>query len=293
MPHLIRGSPRQLLVHMMKVEVLPCGAEIRDVDLGVMSKSDFQDVNELFCEHGLVFFRDQSIDETEHIRLAERWGEINTNRFFRAHEDYPQIAMVSKEPDQTVNIGGGWHTDHSYDFEPALGSILVARELPPGGGDTWFTSMYRAYDSLSDGLKKTLEGLNAVHSARHVFGRRNVDANEATSGRIGNAEAADELHDPVHPVVIRHPLSGRKALYVNPGFTLRFDGWSAEDSQALLQYLYQHASKEEFVTCFHWQPGSIAFWDNRATWHMAQNDYQGQRRVMHRITIEGCALERA
>jgi taurine dioxygenase len=197
--------------------------------------------------------------------------------------------MVSKEPDQTVNIGGDWHTDHSYDLEPALGSILVARELPATGGDTLFVSMYRAYDSLSAGLKETLEGLNAVHSARHVFGTGGTD-NVTSNGRIGNAEAADVLEDPIHPVVIKHPLSGRKALYVNPGFTVRFEGWSVEDSQPLLDYLYQHASQDNFVTRFKWAPGSIAFWDNRATWHFALNDYQGQHRVMHRITIEGCAL---
>ena len=198
--------------------------------------------------------------------------------------------QVTKEPGQDVNIGGGWHTDHSYDFEPALGSILVAKELPATGGDTWFCNMYKAYDGLSDGLKQTLLGLRAVHSARHVFGSAGADYDKATSGRIGNSDAADVLADPVHPVVVKHPLSGKLSLYVNSAFTLRFEGWTAEESAPLLAYLYEQAPREENVTKFKWQPGSVAFWDNRATWHYALNDYQGQRREMHRITIEGCAL---
>jgi taurine dioxygenase len=280
----------------ISINVLPgVGAEILGVDLaGGLDSSELETIKKTFSEHGLVFFRGQKISETDHIDLARRFGDINVNRFFASNPDYPEIAMVSKEPDQIANIGGGWHTDHSYDQEPALGSILVARELPPSGGDTWFTSMYKAYDSLSDGLKETLEGLSAVHSAKHIFGpQAGYDAIESASGRIGNAEAALELEDPIHPVVISHPLSGRKALYVNAAFTLRFDGWTADESAPLLAYLYEHAIADANVTRFKWENGSIAFWDNRATWHFAQNDYQGQRRVMHRITIDGCALEPA
>ena len=264
------------------------GVEISGVDIGNLGTAEFAEIRRAFMQHGLVFFRDQEISEKQHIAFAERWGKININRFFAAHEKYPQIAMVAKEPDQEINIGGDWHADHSYDQEPALGSILVARELPDTGGDTWFTSMYKAYDSLSDGLKKTLAGLQAVHSAKHVFGSQvGFNQEKVASGRIGNAEAADVLADPVHPVVITHPLSGKRALYVNPGFTRNIQGWTMEESRPLLDYLYQVARKEAFVTKFRWQPGSIAFWDNRATWHMAQNDYPGHRRVMHRITIEG------
>ncbi len=191
---------------------------------------------------------------------------------------------MTKEPEQKRNIGGGWHTDHSYDIEPAMGSMLYAREVPPSGGDTLFASMYAAYDALSDGLKHTLNGMRAVHSSRHVFGQERGDL----KGRIGNTHLATQ--DATHPVVITHPDSGRKALYVNPGFTLRFDGWTDEESRPLLTYLYQHAQRPEFATRFVWRKGSMAFWDNRSTWHLAVNDYHGHRREMHRITIEGCAL---
>jgi taurine dioxygenase len=232
----------------------------------------------------VVFFRDQSLTPDQHIGLARQFGEININRFFTHAEGYPEIALVVKEPDQTKNIGGGWHTDHSYDQIPALGSMLYAREVPPVGGDTLFASMYAAYDALSAGLKQTLAGLRAVHSSRHVFGVKRDDM----TGRYRNAEAA--VQDAVHPVVITHPDSGRKALYVNPGFTLRFEGWTDDESRGLLDTLYRHASKPDFCTRFAWQDGSLAFWDNRATWHYAVNDYHGERRLMHRITIEGCAL---
>ena len=280
----------------LSINVLPgVGAEILGVDIaGGLASSELETIKQTFSQHGLVFFRNQKISEADHIDLAEVFGEINVNRFFAANPEYPQIAMVSKEPDQIANIGGGWHTDHSYDQEPALGSILVARELPESGGDTWFTSMYKAYDSLSDGLKETLEGLSAVHSAKHVFGPKGeYETTGSAGGRIGNAGAALEMEDPIHPVVISHPLSGRKALYVNAGFTLRFDGWTDEESAPLLAYLYGRAIVDENITRFKWENGSVAFWDNRATWHFAQNDYPGQRRVMHRITIEGCALQAA
>jgi len=214
------------------------------------------------------------------------------NRFFQAHPDYPEVALVIKEPDQAYNIGGGWHTDHSYDEIPALGSILAARELPATGGDTWFVSMYDVLDQLSAGMRKALEQMRAVHSAHHVFGSQNSGQGEF-GGRIGNSASADVLDDPVHPVIIQHPLSGRPTLYVNPGFTLRFEGWTEEESAPLLEFLYSQATRNENITRFNWQPGSIAFWDNRATWHFAQNDYQGLRREMHRITIEGCKLEAA
>ncbi len=270
------------------------GAEIAGIDLRTVGDREFEQIRGAFNEHGLLFFRDQKLSETDHIALAERFGRINVNRFFAAHQDYPQIALVAKEPEQTTNIGGGWHTDHSYDEEPALGSILVAKELPATGGDTEFVSMYAAYEALSSGLKKTLEGLHAVHSAKHVFGHAGYAAQaDAVRGRIGNRDAAVQLRDPVHPVIIRHPLSGKKALYVNPAFTLRFDGWSSEDSKPLLDYLYGVATMPAHVHRFQWRPGSIAFWDNRATWHFARNDYHGERRIMHRITIDGCPLTAA
>ncbi len=271
------------------------GAEILGIDLScTISDEDFAEVRNAFAEHGVVFFRDQSITEGQHIAFARRWGPININRFFAAHPAYPEIALVVKEPDQQHNIGGGWHTDHSYDFKPALGSILAAHELPPEGGATAFASMYAAYNGLPAKLKERIEGRRAVHSARHVFGSKagvyEAAQDSRSDGRIGNSAAADVLDDPVHPVVITHPLSGKRAVYVNPSFTVRILGLAEEESQDLLAEVYEHCKRPEFQEDFHWRDGSIAFWDNRATWHYAYNDYHGHRREMHRITIEGSAL---
>ena len=276
------------------------GAEITGVDIKSLSDTEFESIRNAFAEHGVIFFRDQDTTEADHIAFAERFGDININRFFAAHPDFPQIALVAKEPDQKDNIGGGWHTDHSYDFEPALGSVLVARELPESGGDTMFASMYKAYESLPEETKQKIDGRTAIHSGKHIFGEgpdsyyntTDAGAEDEGAGRIGNAAVAATLSDPEHPMVITHPLSGKKALYVNPAFTREVVGLEKADSDALLSELYTHVfTGNDFHHRFKWEPGSIAMWDNRSTWHWALNDYQGQRRVMHRITIEGCPLE--
>jgi len=264
------------------------GAEVRGIDISrPLPAVTVAALRASLGDHGVLFFRDQQLTEAQPIAFAEQFAKININRFFRAVEGWPQIAEVRKEPEQTKNIGGGWHTDHSYDDIPALGSLLYAREVPPSGGDTIFASMFAAYDALSDGLKRTLEGLRAVHSSRHVFGTQ-AKRGDDLKDRLGNAEAATQ--DAVHPMVIRHPISGKKALYVNRGFTTHIEGWTVEESKPLLEYLYQHGARPEFSCRFNWAPGSMAFWDNRATWHLAVNDYQGHRRLMHRITLEGVAI---
>ena len=264
------------------------GVEIHNVDLSnELSDSLFSEIRETFIEHGLIFFRDQELTPDDHLRFAKRWGEININRFFAKVEGYDQIAEVKKDPDQKINIGGAWHTDHSYDQIPAMGSILLAKETPKIGGDTLFANMYRAYETLSNGMRKTLETMKACHSSRHVFGAHTGYA-EASNQRISNPELATQ--DAIHPVIITHPESKRKALYVNPEFTVNFEGWTVEESKPLLDYLAEHTTQQENTTRFQWKPGSIAFWDNRCTWHFALNDYPGETRLMHRITVEGSAL---
>ncbi|KDA03929.1 TauD/TfdA dioxygenase family protein [Hyphomonas oceanitis] len=278
----------------MHIETLPgVGAEITGVDLRKVTDGEFDALRQAYADHGVIFFRDQDLSEEDHIAFAERWAPINVNRFFAAHPKYPQIAMVAKEADQKDNIGGGWHTDHSYDEIPAMGSILVARVLPESGGDTFFASMYRAYETLDDETKAEIEGRRAVHSAKQIFGSQGqtyYNKTDAGGERIGNAAAADVLDDVVHPMVITHPLSGKKALYVNPAFTVGIAGRTQEAAMPLLAKLYAHAMNMENAYRFSWKPGSVAFWDNRSTWHWALNDYHGQRRIMHRITLEGCAL---
>ena len=282
----------QAAIHQ-KINVKPqsaaLGAVIEGLDLAQdLSDSTLEELKSALGRYSVIFFRNQDLTPQQHIDLAERWGSINVNRFFKPLEGYPKIAQVIKEADQKENIGGAWHTDHSYDEIPAMGSILYARKVPQVGGDTLFSSMYLAYEALSDGMKEMLNGLEAWHSSRHAFGYGVSDSEHYEDGRLANPDLATQ--DALHPVVITHPLTGRKALYVNADFTVRFDGWTVEESKPLLDFLYAHGARQEFTCRFQWEAGSIAFWDNRATWHYAINDYHGEQRIMHRITLEGVPL---
>ncbi len=263
------------------------GAMVSRVNLRDIDDETLAELRHAFAAYSVLFFRDQDLTPEDHLAFAERWGDINVNRFFATVTDYPRIAEVRKGKEQKFNVGGAWHTDHSYDPIPAMGSILYAIDVPPVGGDTLFASTCAAFETLSEGLKDTLLNLNAVHSSRHVFGSKSERPKEFDD-RFGNEEEATQ--DAVHPVVITHPLSGQKSIYVNPGFTLHFEGWTEQESKPLLEYLYQHIGRPEHAYRFQWARGSIAFWDNRATWHWAVNDYHGHERLMHRITLEGEAI---
>ena len=276
----------------MQMEVRPIsgalGAEIFGVDFAAgVDRETFDCIRRTFHEHGVIVIRDQDLTPEQHVAAARRFGDINVNRFFTPVDGHPEVAEVRKEPEQKRNIGNKWHTDHSYDDAPALGSMIYALEVPPAGGDTLFANMSLAWETLSDGMKDMLSKLEAVHSSRHVFGP-GYKANPDVADRFRNPEQA--VQDAVHPVVIRHPDTGRKVLYVNPTFTVRFNGWTEEESRPLLDYLYEHASKPEFTCRVEWRKGSLGLWDNRATWHLALNDYPGHRRLMHRVTIEGTTL---
>ena len=267
-----------------------CGMLVEDVQLADLSDADIEELRSHFADHGAIFFRDQALPPAEHLRFARRFGELVENKFFSRVEEFPEIGVVRKDPDQETNLGGGWHTDHSYDREPAMGSILVARELPRSGGDTCFADLAKVYADLSPGLQKTLESLEAVHCNEHVYGEKGYYQNTDLARYIGGT---DEIGRVVHPVVIRHPETGRKVLYVNPGFTINFVGWTPQESQALLGYLYSRVNQPKYTCRFNWEPGSVAIWDNRTTWHYALNDYPGEGRLMHRITLAGRELAAA
>ena len=273
------------------IDRLPgCGAQVKDVDLARLTSTKVDTLRQALFDHGVLIFRGQSLSPEQHIALAESLSPIDVNRFFPAAPGYPMIAKVEKTAEQTTNIGGGWHTDHSYDIEPAMGSVLVARDLPPEGGDTLFADMYAAYDTLDDETKAQIAGLRAVHGSDHVFGEKGV---YAKTDQPELAKGGVETPETTHPVVIRHPGSGKPVLYVNPGFTLRFEGQTREQSEPLLMKLFAHAIKMERVHTLVWESGTVAIWDNRATWHFAKNDYPGHYRLMHRISLAGCALEAA
>jgi len=264
-----------------------CGVEITGVSLAACSAAQMDDIKQAIYEHGVAVFRDQEFTPEAHIAFAKAWGGIDINSYFPLNERHPEIALVRKEADQVTNIGGAWHTDHSYDQVPAMGSILVARELPPAGGDTMWAHMGAAYDALSDDLKARIEDLEAFHTADHVYKEGGLYA-QTDQGRSLRGQALET--GAVHPVVIRHPQTGRCLLYVNNAFTIHFVGQTREESLPLLSELFAAALTETNQCRLAWKPGTIAIWDNRTTWHNALNDYQGHAREMHRITLSGEAL---
>ncbi len=256
------------------------GAILTGQQLNSLTDAGFNGLRNALFEHGVVVMPDQYLDPEAHIDLAKRFGEIDVNRFFNPVDGYPEIAEVRTKPEMTQVIGGTWHSDHSYDPAPAMCSILSARALPPYGGDTQFASMVAAADALSPGLRRMSEGLRACHT----------DASFGQS-KVGLGGEPTAHREPVfHPVLIRHPQTGVQALYVNGDFTTHFEGWSAEESAPLLDYLYRFATQPVFTCRVRWAPGMVAIWDNRLVQHYATADYSGHARLMHRITVAGQPL---
>ena len=264
-----------------------CGVQVTGVSLADTEGAVLEEVRSLIYRHGVAIFRDQSFSPEDHIAFAGRWGGIDVNNYFPLTDAHPEIAVVRKSEDQTTNIGGGWHTDHSYDQVPAMGSILVARILPPSGGDTLWAHMGAAYESLPDETKQKIEGMSAFHTADHIYSPEGV---YAKTDQGASLRGQDLKTGATHPVVIRHPQTGQRLLYVNPGFTIRFNGMTRRESLPLLEELFDHAMKPEHQCRVEWAPGTVAIWDNRTTWHYAMNDYHGYAREMHRITLSGEAL---
>ena len=272
----------------MHIETLSTnlGAEIFNAD--IRDKTQFDAIWEAFKEYSVLVIRNQAIIPEEHLEFSRQFGQINVNRFFQPLENQPEISVVEKLANQRRAIGQDWHTDHSYDAAPAMGSIMHAIALPPYGGDTLFVSMASAFEALNDEKQLFLKGLSAIHSSKHVFGKQKQSKYRDDSGRTGNEELA--IQDALHPVVITHPLSGRDGLYVNPTFTESVTGVSSKESETILGALYRHCQSPNFQCRIKWKTGDVGVWDNRATWHKAENNYHGHYRLMHRITIEGCTL---
>ncbi len=274
-----------------RIEVRPiagaCGAEVFGVDLSkTLDDETFAEVRKAFLDHQVIFFRDQDITEDQHKALGRRFGTLNIHPRYLPLEGHPEIFPIRKEPQHTENIGGVWHSDLTHLPEPPLGSLLYALEVPPAGGDTMFANQYLAYETLSDGMKGMLDEMTAVHDNRIQSNKVASERNAARSSklRLDNQEDEPECE---HPVVIRHPDTGRKALFVNIIRTHRFAGMTEDESRPLIRYLCDHATRPEFTCRFRWQKGSLAFWDNRCVMHYALNDYPGYRRYMNRVTVNG------
>jgi len=260
------------------------GAEILGVDLAHdIGDETIAAIRAAWLEHLVVFFRDQHLEPAQLLALAKRFGEPVEYPFVKGLDGFPQITPVIKLEHEKVNFGGLWHSDTAYLERPPMATMLVARETPPRGGDTLFANMYLAYETLSDGLRRMLEGLIVVNSSAKA------DVTRTREDRIKDSCKTEAKKEFVaqHPVVRTHPETGRKALYANGGHALRFKDMTVEESGPLLGYLFQHATRPEFTCRFRWEPGSIALWDNRCTQHNPVNDYHGHRRVMHRVTLAG------
>jgi taurine dioxygenase len=260
------------------------GAELYGVDLaGDLSVATVRAIRKALLDHLVIFFRDQDLPPDRFLALACRFGEAVEYPFLKGIDGYPEIITVSKLPGETVNFGGVWHSDTTYLQEPPTATLLVAREVPEVGGDTLFANQYLAYDRLSDGLKALLAEQKGVASSAKA------DSSRTREDRIrsdGSAEARTLLIAE-HPVVRTHPETGRRSLFVNHAHTVRFAGMTEDESAPLLEFLFTHQIRPEFTCRFRWEAGSLAIWDNRCAQHYAVNDYHGQRRVMHRITLAG------
>jgi taurine dioxygenase len=260
------------------------GAEIHGVDLSRALDGDtVAAIRRVWLEHLVVFFRDQDLPPDRFLALARRFGEPVEYPFVKGIDGFPEIIPVVKRETETVNFGGIWLSDTAYLERPPMGTMLIAREVPPYGGDTLFANQYLAYETLSPGMRRILDGLVAVNSSA----KADVTRTREDRMRDGKRDDARTEYVAEHPVVRTHPETGRKALYVNVAHSVRFRGMSEEESAPILQYLFRHQIRPEFTCRFVWQPGSIAFWDNRCAQHNPVNDYHGYRRAMHRITLAG------
>jgi len=259
------------------------GAELAGVDLRELDEPTVTAIRRAWLDHLVVFFRDQHLTPAQLVAFARTLGEPIEYPFLKGLDGFPEITPVVKLEHEKVNFGGIWHSDTAYLERPPMGSMLLAREVPAAGGDTIFANMYLAYETLSAGMRRLLDGLAAVNSSVKA------DASNTREDRLRDTARADArpVYDAEHPVVRTHPETGRRALYVNRGHTVRFAGWSEAESASLLDFLFAHQTRPEFTCRFRWAPGSLALWDNRCAQHNPINDYHGHRRVMHRVTLAG------
>jgi taurine dioxygenase len=260
------------------------GAEVRGIDLARgLDDETTAALRRIWLEYGVVFFRDQELSSAEFLAVARRFGTVIEYPFLRGLPDYPEIIPVVKLPHERVNFGGVWHSDTAYLDHPPMATLLLAREVPPYGGDTLFACQNAAYEALSDGMKRLLGGLFAVNTSARA------DVTRTREDRMRDRARADARKEyvAIHPVVRTHPETGRKSLYINRAHTQAFADMTEAESAPLLNWLFEHQVRPEFTCRFRWQVGSLALWDNRRVLHNPINDYHGYRREMHRITLAG------
>jgi len=275
------------------IEVAPIagalGAEISGVDLSEPLTDDlFGEIYQAFVEHHVIFFRDQDMTPEQYLAFAKRWGGIHLHPYMKGLDAYPEILELIKTETDTYAFGNSWHSDQMFAPKPAKCTMLYALETPATGGDTQFANLHAAYDALSDGMKAMVDGLRCHNGGDRTSAHDRKSRAERYSGASGMKlkDPGDVQTESIHPLVRTHVDTGRKALYMG-SHTQCIVGFTSEESKPILKQLQKHIERPEFICRFNWAPGSLAIWDNRCCQHYAINDYAGQRRRMHRITIEG------
>ena len=266
------------LIQVQKLTPL-IGAELGGVDLArPLSNGQFDEIHRALAENLVIFFRDQHMSPEQHLGFGRRFGELHIHPAAPHAPGHPELMIIHADENSPRANGEGWHSDVSCDVEPPMGSILYIRTAPPYGGDTLFANMYAAYEALSPRMQTYLEGLTAIHDGEDVY--RGLYANYGVADKPSYPRAE-------HPVVRTHPVTGRKALYVNRGFTRRIVGIPRDESEGVLRYLYEHMENPLFQCRFRWAENSVAFWDNRCAQHRAMWDYWPHTRSGHRVTVRG------
>ncbi len=275
----------------MSLEIEPLspaiGAELSNVDLSRdLSDATIGEIRRALLDHCVVFFRDQDLSVEAHKRLARCFGEIFVHPNFNTGDHDPEVVTIVRKPGDTRIVGEEWHTDTTMMAEPPMGALLYALEVPPVGGDTLFANQYMAYERLSDGMKRMVDGLKCWHTDRKVAGPNSPAALAKRSTKVRDDNDWRETRN-LHPVVRTHPETGRKCLFVNHSYSACFEDMTEDESRPLLDWLMEWGHRPEFTCRFRWRPGSVAFWDNRCVKHLALHDVHDHQRIMRRIQIAG------
>jgi taurine dioxygenase len=265
------------------------GAEVSGVDLSRdLDDEVLGEIRSALLDNLVIFFRGQRLTPDRQLAFARRWGEIHLHPYMEGMADYPEVLEIKKTPADKKNFGGSWHSDQAFTAKPAMGTILYGKEIPSAGGDTLWTNQYLAYEALSPGMRRLLDGLKGVYRGDNFSSHDGKTRKEFYADKLAMKvkDPGDTQTVSTHPLIRTHPETGRRALYVG-GHLFRFEDMTEAESRPLIDFLMQHSTRPEFTCRFRWKSGSLAFWDNRCTMHFAINDYPAETRIMHRITICG------